>query len=274
MSNYNFAPTDFDQIIHNDIAKRALEIALLGGFGVKLVGFSNDASAENIANLTSTLLSDDEEMRVVYPSVSLDDLLGTVEYEGIVSQLNGGVLVMMDAHDAPQSIYNHLRPVCASGEIALTSTSKRVVRPAHFTPVLVTKPCPCGHYGDTRAHCGCSLFDISNHRAKINSYTHGVADLTVHVAREQSYLYGGESTSSEQMRQHIANARTFRAEREAQGSNEVSFEAKAAAIQASADYLCTIEDALAIARACADLDCEPVLSKKHVEEALVFLAAD
>ena len=274
MSNYNFAPTDFAQIIHNDIAKRALEIALLSGFGVKLVGFSNDASAENIANLTSTLLSDDEEMRVVYPSVSLDDLLGTVEYEGIVSQLNGGVLVMMDAHDAPLSIYNHLRPVCASGEIALASTTKRVLRPAHFTPVLVTKPCPCGHYGDTRAHCGCSLFDISNHRAKINSYTHGVADLTVHVAREQSYLYGGESTSSEQIRQHIANARAFRAEREAQGSNEVSFEAKTAATQASANCLCTIEDALAVARACADLDCEPVLSKKRVEEALVFLAAD
>lgn len=274
MSNYSFDPTDFAQILHNDMAKRAVEIALLGNFGVKLVGFTNDASAESIAKLTSTLLHDGEDMRIVYPSVSLGDLLGTVEYEGIVSQLNGGVLVMMDAHDAPLSVYNHLRPVCASGEIALTSTSKRVVRPAHFTPVLVTKPCPCGHYGDTRAHCGCSLFDISNHRAKINSYTHGVADLTVHVAREQSYLYGGESTSSEQMRQHIANARTFRAEREVQGSNEVSFEAKAAAIQASADCLCTIEAALAVARACADLDCEPVLSKKHVEEALIFLAAN
>jgi magnesium chelatase family protein len=55
--------------------------------------------------------------------------------------------------------------------------------PARFALVAAANPCPCGHLGDSRFACRCSLYDLHRYASRLSGPLLDRVDLYVPVER-------------------------------------------------------------------------------------------
>jgi len=228
---------DFSDVVGQQTAKRALEVAAAGAHNLSMTGppgagktmlarrlpgilpdLSESESLEVIAiqSVAGVLPSDvpavcPRPFRAPHHTISSAGLIGggSTPRPGEVSLAHHGVLFLDEMLEFPRSVLEGLRQPMEDGRVIISRAAMSVAFPARFTLVGATNPCPCGRLGDGTSACTCSAVDVTRYAKKMSGPLADRIDMHVTVGRvalsDLSAVNNEESSSD--IRGRVARAR-------------------------------------------------------------------
>ncbi len=238
---------DFADIVGQQGAKRAMEIAAAGGHNIIMVGSIGSGKSTLAKALAGILPSMTKEealvtrkiysvcgkgcvcsgrgnqrpFRAPHYSTSIPALIGGGSGDSIlpgeVSLAHNGVLFLDEFAQLPRSVIESLRGPLEDRKVVVSRLRTKVEFPASFMLVAASNPCPCGYYGEGD-RCTCSPSRREEYFSKLSGPIMDRMDLQVFVRRVQSLNImeqGRESSAviAERVRKaRMVQARRFREE--------------------------------------------------------------
>lgn len=234
---------DLVDVVGQDSAKRALEIAAAGGHALLFLGPPGGGKTMLARRLPGILppLSDEEVLEVMavqsvagvlnasgplvgerpfrapHHTLSVAALIGggSLPRPGEVSLAHHGVLFLDELQEIPRSVLDALRQPMEDGRVVISRAQQSLAFPAKFALVGAMNPCPCGHAGQSGRTCVCTPSDIARHRARVSGPLADRLDMTIHVPAVSIASLGSraEGESSAVVRARVVAARERQRER-------------------------------------------------------------
>lgn len=202
---------DFSEIIGQEAAKRALEIAAAGCHNAILIGSPGSGKSSLAKALAGILppLSREQSLqtskiysvagkgnssgglikqcpfRAPHYSISVAALIGGGSENimpGEVSLAHNGVLFMDEFCEAPKRVLEMLRAPMEDRKVTISRLKSKVDYPADFMLVAATNPCPCGYYGEGD-RCTCTPSKRLAYLSKLSGPILDRIDIQVVVSR-------------------------------------------------------------------------------------------
>ncbi len=203
------ADFDFSDILGQEQAKRAFEIAAAGGHNLRMSGppgagktllarslpsilpqFTPDEALEvtKIYSISGNLPAGEalvkrRPFRSPHHTTSRIGLIGggTHPSPGEISLSHRGILFLDEFPEFPRHVLEALRQPLEDGIVTVSRAAGTIAFPAKFTLVTAENPCPCGYLGDPRRNCTCTAHQISQYKKKISGPILDRIDLHVEV---------------------------------------------------------------------------------------------
>jgi magnesium chelatase family protein len=241
------SPADFDfsEIIGQEQAKRAMEIAAAGNHNIFLKGtpgsgktmlaralpgilptLTEDEALEvtKIYSITGSLPSGDSlvttrPFRSPHHTTSRIGLIGggTNPQPGEVSLAHRGVLFLDEFPEFPRSVLESLRQPMEDGRVSISRAKGTVTYPAQFLMVAASNPCPCGYYGDEKKACKCLPGQIQRYQKRVSGPILDRIDIHVDVPSVDTQKLIGKSDvkskTSKEIQKKVQEARNIQIKR-------------------------------------------------------------
>ena len=235
------------EILGQEQAKRAMEIAAAGGHNLMMtgspgagktmlvralpgilssLGSKESLEATKIYSATGQIapggsLVKKRAFRAPHHSASLVGLIGGGRelQPGEISLAHRGVLFLDEFNEFPRSVLEAIRQPLEDGYVTIARAKGRVKYPARFILIAAANPCPCGYLNHPQKECLCSPREIKKYCKRISGPILDRIDLHVEVpavdvdelkrsGRANKFL---ESSSS--IRKRVSKAKKIQEER-------------------------------------------------------------
>ncbi|GAU78785.1 YifB family Mg chelatase-like AAA ATPase [Fusibacter sp. 3D3] len=301
---------DFEDVVGQEMALRAVQIAAAGFFNVLMVGppgCGKTLIAERIMTILPKLnliqqieltkiysLSDEAKtfelkklrpVRSPHHSITRPALVGggSKLEPGEVSKAHHGILILDELPEFRKEVIEALREPMTNGKIQISRNQKFAEFPATFMLVATMNPCQCGFHLSSNQQCQCNIYDIKRYLGKLSGPILDRFDM--HLYLDRVSIDSKIRKSSKVLKAEIEKAFKFQEDRNQFKPNalltkkeieqycNLSEEAQRKLIQyykTGKISMRQYDKLLKIGRTIADLETSELIELKHLHEALMY----
>ena len=208
-SNAEQFDVDYSEVMGQENAKRALEIAAAGGHNLIMIGppgsgktmlakrlptilpplsFQEAIDTTKVFSVAGMLAKDQaliirRPFRSPHHTISDAGLIGGGHYPrpGEVSMAHNGVLFLDELSEFKKHVLEVLRQPLEDSHVTISRAASTITYPSSFMLIAAMNPCPCGYFSDPKHECRCSHQQIFKYRSKISGPLLDRIDIQVEV---------------------------------------------------------------------------------------------